>query len=196
MSAMEMMHASPIIEALSQALPLSYEEINDFVQITREEKLSKGQFWVKEDKRNERIGFLLNGYLRKYYIDNAGKEITDAFYFPSDFCTDLPSIISNTKPSSNIVAMEQTSLVVFSYADFDKLRIQYPKFERIYSKFLELNFLKFYDRTTSFIQQSPKERYSELLKGSPIILEKATQYHIASYLGISHQHLSRLRSTR
>jgi CRP-like cAMP-binding protein len=196
MSAAETMNTSPVIEAFTQVLPLTEKEITGFVQITREEKLSKGEFWVREDKRNERIGFLLNGYLRKYYIDNAGKEITDAFYFPPDFCADLPSIISNTKPSSNIVAMEQSSLVVFSYADFDKLRTQSPKFERIYSKFLEVNFLKFYDRTTSFIQQSPKERYSELLKGSPIILEKATQYHIASYLGISHQHLSRLRSVR
>src|SRR5215471_2890639 len=186
MSATEMMNPSPVIEAFTQVSPLSEKEINDFVQITREEKLSKGQFWVKEDKRNESIGFLLNGYLRKYYVDNSGEEITDAFYFPSDFCTDLPSIISNTKPSSNIIAMEQSSLVVFSYADFDKLRVLYPKFERVYSKFIELNFLKFYNRTTSFIQQNPKERYRELLAGNPIILVKATQYHIASYLGISY----------
>ena len=196
MIAAQTTNASPVINAFTRILPLSEKEIQDFIQITKEEKLSKGQFWIKENKRNERIGFLLNGYLRKYYIDNYGKEITDAFYFSSDFCTELPSIIGNATPSSYIVAMEETSLITFSYPDFDKLRIKYPRFERIYSKFLELNFLKFYNRTTSFIQQTPKERYTELLKGNPMILQKATQYHIASYLGISYQHLSRLRSAR
>jgi CRP-like cAMP-binding protein len=196
MIAAETMSTSPIIHAFIHILPLNEKEIEHFIQITKEENLSKGQFWVKENKPNERIGFLVSGYLRKYYTDNYGKEITDAFYFSQDFCTDLPSIIGNTKSSSYIVAMEETSLITFSYADFDKLRTKYPTFERIYSKFLELNFLKFYNRTTSFIQQTPKERYMEMLKRNPIILQKATQYHIASYLGISYQHLSRLRSAK
>ena len=196
MNTAETMHMSPLIQTFTHIVPLNEKEIEHFIQITNQVKLSRGQFWVKESKRNERISFLLDGYLRKYYIDNDGKEITDAFYFSSDFCTDLPSIIGNTKPSSYIVAMEETSLLTFSYVDFDKLRIKYPAFERIYSKLLELNFLKFYNRTTSFIQQTPKERYAELLKRNPIILQKATQYHIASYLGISYQHLSRLRSAR
>jgi CRP-like cAMP-binding protein len=190
------MQISPLIRAFSDVVPLSQKEIEDFIQITKEEELSKGEFWIKEDKRNEKIAFLLSGYLRKYYVNNDGGEITDYFYFQSDFCTDLPSIIGKTKPSSNIIAMEETSLISFTYSDFDKLRIQYQNFERIYSKFLEQTFLKFYNRTISFIQQSPKERYDELLKTSPIVLQKATQYHIASYLGISYQHLSRLRSAK
>lgn len=194
--AAETTKTSPLIQAFAHIVPLTEKEIEEFIQITSEEKLPRGQFWAREDKRNERIAFLLDGYLRKYYIDNDGNEITDAFYFSPDFCMDLPSIIGNTKPSSNTVAMEETSLVTFSYAQFDNLRVKYPSFERIYSKFLELNFLKFYNRTTSFIQESPKERYAQLLKRNPTIFQKATQYHIASYLGISYQHLSRLRSAR
>ena len=192
----ETTNTSPLIQAFAHIVPLTEKETEEFIQITNQEKFSRGQFWIKENKPNERIAFLLDGYLRKYYVDNDGQEITDAFYFSSDFCMDLPSIIGNTKPSSYIVAMEETSLVTFSYSHFDNLRIKYPRFERIYSKFLELNFLKFYIRTTSFIQESPKERYAELLKRNPTILQKATQYHIASYLGISYQHLSRLRSAR
>jgi CRP-like cAMP-binding protein len=194
--AAETTKTTPLIQAFVHMVPLTEKEIEEFIAITNEEKLSRGHFWAKEDKRNERIAFLLDGYLRKYYIDNDGNEITDAFYFSSDFCMDLPSIVGNTKLSSNIVAMEETRLVTFSYAQFDNLRVKYPTFERIYSKFLELNFLKFYNRTTSFIQENPKERYAELLKRNPNILQKATQYHIASYLGISYQHLSRLRSAK
>jgi len=104
MIAAETMNTAPLIQAFTHIQPLNEKEIEDFIRITKQVKLSRGQFWVKEGKRNERIAFLLDGYLRKYYIDNYGKEITDAFYFSSDFCADLPSIIGNTKPSSYIVA--------------------------------------------------------------------------------------------
>ena len=166
------------------------------MQIIEEEKLSKGELWIKEGKRNETIAFLVNGYLRKYYVNNDGKEITDYFYFQSDFCTELPSIIGKTRPTSNVVAMEDTDLVTFSYADFDKLRLKHGSFERIYSILLEQTFLRFYNRTVSFIQQTPKERYDELVRTRPLVLQRVTQYHIASYLGISYQHLSRLRSAK
>lgn len=190
------MQISRLIQIFNHISPLADNEIEDFIQICKDEKLPKGEFWIKENKRNEKIAFLVNGYLRKFYVDQDGKEITDYFYFESDFCTDLPSIIGKTKSSSNVIAMEETSMIIFSYSDFDHLRVKHPVFERIYSKLLELTFLRFYNRTTSFIQQGPKERYNELLKMHPLVLQKATQYHIASYLGISYQHLSRLRSTK
>jgi CRP/FNR family transcriptional regulator, anaerobic regulatory protein len=132
----------------------------------------------------------------KFFVSNDGKEITDYFYFESDFCTELPSIIGKTKPTSNVIAMEETDLITFSYADFENLRLKYHSFERIYSILLEQTFLRFYNRTVSFIQQTTKERYDELVRTRPLVLQKATQYHIASYLGISYQHLSRLRSVK
>jgi CRP-like cAMP-binding protein len=190
------MQTSPIIQNFHSIIPLSEKEIEDFIQITKEEKLLKGDLWIKENKRNENIAFLVNGYLRKFYVNNDGKEDTDYFYFESDFCAELPSIIGRARPTSNVVAMEQTDLIIFSYKDFDKLRLKYPSFERIYSKFLEQTFLRFYNRTVSFIQQTPKERYDELVRTRPLVLQKVTQYHIASYLGISYQHLSRLRSAK
>jgi CRP-like cAMP-binding protein len=188
--------ASAIIQLFCNISPLTERETEEFLQVTKGEKLSEKQFWMKENKSNKKIAFLLNGYLRKYYIDKNGNDITDYFYFQSDFCSDLPSILSNQKPDSYVVAMEDTSLITFSYADFNKLRIKHPNFEHIYSKLLEQAFLRFYFRTTSFTRLSSKERYDELLRLHPTIFQKAKQYHIASYLGISHQHLSRLRGSK
>jgi hypothetical protein len=58
---------------------------------------------------------------------------------------------------------------------------------------LEQTFLRFYQRATVFTRFDPIDRYRQLVDTRPEILQKATQYHIASYLGISYQHLSRLR---
>ena len=61
---------------------------------------------------------------------------------------------------------------------------------------VERSLLRFYNRTASFILKTPKERYNDLVNSKSPVLQKAAQYHIASYLGISPQHLSRLRSEK
>jgi CRP-like cAMP-binding protein len=176
-------------------VPLAPEEIEQFEAITSTDVLAKGTCLLEEGKTSNKLAFLNSGYLRKYYVDE-GIEITDSFYFESDFCGDLPSIIGQTRPTSTIIAMEETTVVTFTYKDFDRLRCQNPKFERIYSHLLEQTFLRFYQRATVFIRLSPIDRYNQLMETHPEILQKATQYHIASYLGISYQHLSRLRARK
>jgi CRP-like cAMP-binding protein len=186
---------SPIIDCLNKIVPLAPDEIGQFEAITTMEVLPKGTCLIEEEKANHKLAFLNNGYLRKFYVDD-GIEITDAFYFEGDFCGDLPSIIGKTKPTSSIIAMEETTVVTFAYKEFHRLRGKNPKFERIYSYLLEQTFLRFYQRATVFIRLSPIDRYDQLMETHPEILQKATQYHIASYLGISYQHLSRLRARK
>jgi hypothetical protein len=85
-------------------------------------------------------------------------------------------------------------LITFSYTDFNELCKASLALEHLHRLLVELSFLRFYNRTVSFLLQTPKERYSELVLTHPTVIQKATQYHIASYLGISPQHLSRLRA--
>ena len=150
---------------------------------------------MESGKRNDKVAFLEDGYLRKFYVKN-GYEITDSFYFGNDFCTDLPSIIGNTLPYASIVAMQKTTLTILSYSDFNELCQNSLALEHLLRILIESTFLRFYKRTLSFVLQTPKERYEELLIANPQIIQKATQYHIASYLGISPQHLSRLRAKK
>ena len=69
-------------------------------------------------------------------------------------------------------------------------------YEHLLRIMLERTFLTFYQRSVSFVTDSPKERYASLIETQPEVLQRATQYHIASYLGITPQHLSRLRGAR
>lgn len=179
-------------DAISPLSPLEKEYIQN---ITKETHLAKDEFWIQENKVNKRIAFIIDGYLRKYYIKE-GNEVTDFFYFENSFCADLPSIIGKQLPTSTIVAMTSSHLLTFSYDDFIALCERSHTFEHIYRMLLEQTFLQFYQRTNSFILQTPKERYEELLKTHPQLLQRVTQYHVASYLGISYQHLSRLRANK
>lgn len=182
-----------LIQTLKQIALLTDEDAEKLMNICRPVQLNKGDFWIRSGKLNTMVGFLNDGYLRKYYIKD-GIEITDFFYFENEISADLPSILGNTLPHADIVAMKKTSLTVFSYHDFNALGKTNPVFEHLHRLILEQAFLRFYNRTISFILKTPKERYEELIVTGPQILQQATQYHIASYLGISPQHLSRLRS--
>lgn len=184
-----------IIESLNSIKPLSQTEVAAFLGIIHEVNLSKGDYWIQENTLSNKIAFLINGYLRKFY-NKDGNEVTDSFYFENSFCADLPSAIGRHPLISSTVAMTPTTLLVFTYDDFMMLCDKSQTFEKIYRILLEQTFLQFYKRTTSFILQTPKQRYDDLIKNQPLVLQRATQYHIASYLGISYQHLSRLKSEK
>jgi len=181
-----------IIQTLNSFAPLSEGDRNNLLSILETVNLKKGDYWISEGKKNYHIAFIEEGYLRKFYVKD-GNEITDFFYFENDFSADLPSILGNTSSHANIVAMQSSTLTTFSYTAFNELCRHSPSLEHLHRRIVEYTFLRFYKRSVSFILQTPAERYNDLMTTSPDVFKKATQYHIASYLGISPQHLSRLR---
>jgi len=184
-----------LLTFLNTINPLSEKDSDAILKIVKTKQLKKGEHWLEQGRANYHVAFVEEGYLRKYYVKD-GNEITDAFYFENDICADLPSIIGKTKPLSNVVAMQNTLLTTFSHAEFNTLCAGSPALEHLNRTLVEVTFLRFYDRTTSFILKTPKERYDDLVNTKSPILQRATQYHIASYLGIGPQHLSRLRAEK
>jgi CRP/FNR family transcriptional regulator, anaerobic regulatory protein len=183
---------SNIIQALKQLAPLSQEDCNQLLKITSTVHLKKGELWIKAGNHNDQGAFVDAGYLRRFYLKEA-KEITDFFYFSNEFCADLPSIIGKSPLRASIIAMDDTALTLFSYADFNEICKSSPTLEHLSRVIVEFTFLRFYNRAVSFILQTPEERYEDLLVSSPRILQNATDNHIASYIGMNTQEFSRLR---
>jgi CRP/FNR family transcriptional regulator, anaerobic regulatory protein len=184
-----------IIDVLSNITPLNDKDRGRMYDILNTRTLGKGEYWIRAGKKNYDIAFVDKGYLRKFYLKN-GNEITDFFYFDNDFSADLPSIMTNTNPVASIIAMHKTTLTTFSYPVFNDLCKQSLDLEHLHRRMIELSFLRFYKRSVSFILQTPAERYDDLIVSYPDVFINAAQYHIASYLGISPQHLSRLRGQK
>ena len=158
-------------------------------------ELKKGELWAEEGKRASLMGFIKKGYLRKYYLKD-GVDVTDYFYLENSFIGDIPSIISKKPSIANIVAMEHTTILSVPFANLEALCDKYHNIEHIMRIMIEQAFITFYYRSFSFISNSPKERYANLMAEHPDVLQRAAQYHIASFLGITPQHLSRLRGTK
>lgn len=183
-----------MLESLNDISKLTDHEQKKIQALVNIQKLDIGDYWFFAGKKTNKVAFISKGYLRKYFIVD-GNEKTDFFYFENSFTGDLPSIISNEGCKSYNIAMEPTELLTISYPKLNKLANDSGNIERLLRKVTEQGFVMYYNRATSFLLKSPKERYLDLMKFHPNILQRVTQYHIASYLGITPQHLSRLRAS-
>jgi CRP-like cAMP-binding protein len=182
-----------ILQELVLVAQLTENDLQQLQPLFKVATIEKGAYWMEAGRRNNNVAFVEKGYLRKFYLKD-GIEITDYFYLENDFLADLPSFIDHSTPLSSVIAMEKTTLTTFSYQAFNELCKTSISLEHLHRILLERTFLRFYKRSVSFILQSPKERYYHLLETTPLLFQRAKQYHIASFLGISPQHLSRLRS--
>ena len=180
---------------IKNSVSLEEEELGHLVNLARKRTLNVGEYWLREGTVAKQVAFIEKGYLRKYYVKE-GKEITDFFYLENSFTGDLPSILAQQPTYANVVAMEPTVILAWNYSDLNKLGRTTWNVEHLLRTMSERGFITFYQRTKSFIMQSPYERYCTLVTEQPEVLQRATQYHIASYLGITPQHLSRIRAKR
>ena len=162
-------------------------EITEFVKVPAETQIVKlGQVPTK-------LYMLVGGSIRCYISTEKGKEFNKAFYFPNSFVGSLTALLRQT-PSQFIFETLSDSKV---YAvDYEKLMLLCKTKEdlrSLYTSVLELLYTKYEARLVDQISLNATERYKKLLKQRPNIDQLVSQYHIASYLGITPVQLSRIR---
>jgi CRP-like cAMP-binding protein len=138
------------------------------------------------------VFFIINGLIRLYAVNN-GKEICRQFFFENTFFSEYESFL-HQKPSRTFVdVLEDTRVYSFSYTDMQHFYEVVPGFQLVGRKIAEQLFVKISERVNSFLTETPEVRYGQLVDSRPKVLQRIPQYMIASYLGITPEHLSRLR---
>lgn len=137
--------------------------------------------------------FISEGLLRFFYVADDGTESNKAFLAEGAFAGSLAAAVLGLPVVYGIQALEPTVVLAARYADFVALYEVDPVFERLGRRFAELLLMRKELRTRSLLQQNAAERYRSFVAQHPELVQRVPQYHIASYLGISEVHLSRLR---
>ena len=137
--------------------------------------------------------FVADGLLRFYYPGPEGKESNKAFVTEGEFAGALAAAGLGLPLLYGIEALEPTVYLAAAYTDFVALMDRDPAFERLGRKLAETILRRKELRTRAFLLQSATERYLDLERTRPDLLQRVPQYHVASYLGVSEVHLSRLR---
>lgn len=154
--------------------------------------LKKSDFFVRQNTICNKIGFVLEGILEMNYLSDDETESALEFVFANNFITDYVSFLTQTPSDCNIPALSDCTIAYFHKEDLECLyesNFNYQKLGRIVA---ENYFVSFANRIKQS-KLSPKQRYDELLKTNPLVLQAVPQYKIASYLGISAEWLSKLR---
>ncbi|MDB4286303.1 Crp/Fnr family transcriptional regulator, partial [bacterium] len=137
--------------------------------------------------------FVLNGCLRSYFIDSTGKEHTVTFAIEDWFIGDYTSYFGGEKTILYVECIEDCHLIRIDKLVWESLYHQFPILETYTRKNLERSFATNQKKTINNLSLSAKERYSIFRTTYPDIEQRVKNYHIASYLGIARESLSRVR---
>jgi len=147
---------------------------------------------VSYEKRTDELFFLLKGCLRKYYVKD-GEQITIYITTENSFIGAFDSFNTGMPSKETIETLEPAELLVLNKKDLLRLYKEIPLMNEFVRKSLEQTLIQFQQALTSFILDSPEERYAKLLSQNPEILQRVPQHMLATYLGITATSLSRIR---
>ncbi|WP_282088208.1 Crp/Fnr family transcriptional regulator [Aquimarina algiphila] len=155
--------------------------------------LTKGEIVLKAGERVTDQYYVYDGCLRTFFIDKAGKEHTIQFAIQDWWISDYIAFFTGEKAVLNIECIQNAVLYKISKKNIEKTYDRIPKVERFFRKKMEKSFASFQKRILANLAQSAKERYVNFISTYPNIEQHIKNYHIASYLGITTESLSRIR---
>jgi CRP-like cAMP-binding protein len=138
--------------------------------------------------------FIFKGGIRTYFLDKKGKEKTRYFIPSNSIGTALTSFIAQKPSFEWIDALEDTELLSISHQDFYKLNREMVHWKDFYQKILEMAYSFQNKKIKSIMSQTAKERYEQVLNENPSLLQLLSNKILASYLDITPETLSRLKS--
>ena len=182
-----------IISEIFKGISFSQEEISLLESKLEEINFKKGSTLLKADEIVNNQYYVYSGCLRTYFIDKSGKEHTLQFAVKDWWISDYTAFFLTTKGIMNIESIQNTTFFKISKKNMEDLFCEIPQLETFFRKKMEGAFAGFQKRILASLAQSAKERYVSFISTYPNIEQSVKNYHIASYLGVTTESLSRIR---
>lgn len=141
----------------------------------------------------EYLYFITKGCLRSFYIDSKGVEHVYQIRMDNNWIGDIDSYFTRQKSKYNIEALENSHLLRIPVDRLEQLFIEIPSLERYFRILFQKAYINALNRLSSTMWDTAIERYNEMLKEHPEIFKRVSLIHIASYLGVTPESLSRIR---
>jgi len=158
----------------------------------KKKRLKKGDFFLADGQVCKQVGFIVKGLIR-YYISPDGEEKTYAFAQKNNFVCNYESFLPQTPSTKIIQALEDCELLLISFADLQIFYKSIAQGERFGRLVIGQVFIQLLQDLSSFYTDTPEYRYEKFIKEHPGLQQRISQYHIASYVGVKPQSLSRIR---
>ena len=182
-----------IRELVSQYIELNDDEWLYFSSMLRFREVRKNELIVLEGSLSTDIYFIINGVVRTYFTNENGQEKTFHFSLENTFAADYESFLKGSQSKYSIQALEDSSLALISVDMLNNAYKHIRNGDRLGRIIAEKYFFLWSGVIQDIYMLTPIERYSNMKRQFPDILQRVPQHYIASYLNITPVHLSRLK---
>lgn len=182
-----------IRQVIKQMISISDEELNEFLRNVTVKIFKPQEILNKPDKVTNDIFFINRGILRVVISDTDDEEHTIHFALENQFVSDYSSFMLNTPSISTLQAIEETEVLIIPRASIEWGYANLKEGQKLGRLIAEFYFIYQDNRIINQYARTPKQRYDAITEVFPNIHNRVPQYMIASYLGISPIHLSRLK---
>ncbi len=181
-----------IKKSLSSSNENTQEEKDFFAENIDVKRIKKGVYLLKEGQFLRSSYHVFKGCIREYYLKD-GEEKTAAFYTAGDSLSDDGNTLTQVASSVNWVCMCECIISIYPFAVEKEMYKRFPRLESLCKMGNEKNYSNYRSSMNTYLSSSPVERYENLIKTKPELFQLVPLYHIASYLGVKPESLSRIR---
>lgn len=173
---------------------LTEEEIASFQDMLVPKILKKGDYFIQEGSVCKEVAFVRSGFFRSYYYSSSGEELTYCFTFQNSFLAAYSSFLTQKPTEENIQAMMDVEMLSLSREKIIELENSSTNWLKVLKRLAEEEYVKMEKRIFLLQKESAETKYQDLLKHHPDYLRLIPLNYLASYLGITQRHLSRIRA--
>lgn len=184
---------NPLLDYISKFVQLDQEEIDVISSQIHIKEYHAGDLLLKEGMISTMSYFNFKGCIRLYYLID-GEEKTTFFYTENQFITSLRSFTESVPANHYLECIENCTLALIPYNAEKELLQRFPKLETFARKSLEQELANYQEMLSSYIMSNPEQRYLNLLKNRPDLLQRVPLYQLSGYIGVKAESLSRIRN--
>ncbi|MBB5620773.1 CRP-like cAMP-binding protein [Pedobacter cryoconitis] len=179
-------------EHIEKIVPLSEDEFAFVSAHFTVKKFRKHQFLIQEGEEVRYSYFVVSGLLKLVHTDDTGKQRVVSFAMEDWWESDYYAYFTQTKATMSLECLEDTEVLCLLLEDYKKLGDGSPKMQRFFLEKANFGFIGSQRRIISWLTSNSKERYEQLLKQYPSLIQRVPKSLLAAYLGVSRETLSRL----